>query len=228
METTEFDKLNKILGSPFSDHRYLELALTHRSAGPRNFERLEFLGDSILSFVIADNLFRKFPKAREGQMSRLRARLVKRETLAELARELDIGEYLIVGPGEQKSGGHKRASILSDAFEAVVGAIYLDRGLEVVQERVEHWFQSRLESLSPDNTQKDPKTRLQEFLQSRGSELPDYAVISVEGSAHDQEFIVECRVDALEKPALGSGGNRRQAEQIAAGAALELLGIVED
>jgi ribonuclease-3 len=228
LETKNLNNLNKILGSPFSDHHNLKLALTHRSASPRNFERLEFLGDSILSFVIADSLYRKFPTAREGQLSRLRARLVKRETLAELAREFGLGEYLILGSGEQKSGGYKRDSILSDAFEAVIGAIYLEKGLDVVRERLEHWFHNRIESLSPDDTQKDSKTRLQEFLQSRGSELPIYAVVSVEGRAHDQEFNVECRTDALKQPTLGSAGSRRQAEQIAAGAALELLGIVDD
>jgi len=224
----DLDKLNEILGSPFRNLDFLELALTHRSAGPKNFERLEFLGDSILSFIIADNLYRKFPDAREGQMSRLRARLVKRETLAEVARDLTLGEYLIMGSGEQKSGGYRRASILSDAFEAVVGAIYLEQGLEVAQERLEHWFQSRIESLSPDDTQKDSKTRLQEFLQSRGSELPEYTVISVEGRAHEQEFNVECRVSELKHPALGSGASRRQAEQMAAGEALAQLDIVED
>ena len=125
---TKLDKLDNILGSPFSDHRYLELALTHRSAGPRNFERLEFLGDSILSFVIADNLYRKFPTAREGQLSRLRARLVKRETLAELARDFNLGEYLIMGSGELKRCGYNRASISWDACEAVIGAIYIDKG----------------------------------------------------------------------------------------------------
>jgi ribonuclease-3 len=224
----DLDKLNKILGSPFGDIHYLELALTHRSAGPRNFERLEFLGDSILNFIIADNLYRRFPTAREGQMSRLRAKLVRRETLAEVARDLTLGEYLIMGSGEKKSGGYRRDSVLSDAFEAVVGAIYLEQGLEVVRERLEHWFQSRLASLSPDDTQKDSKTRLQEFLQSRGSQLPEYTVVSVEGRAHDQEFNVECRTDALEQPTLGSGGSRRQAEQIAAGAALGLLGVSDD
>ena len=153
---------------------------------------------------------------------------MKRETLAEVARDLNLGDYLIMGSGEQKSGGYRRDSILSDAFEAVVGAIYQEQGLEVVRERLEHWFQSRMESLSLDDTQKDSKTRLQEFLQSRGSQLPEYTVVSVEGRAHDQEFNVECRTDALKKPTLGSGASRRQAEQIAAGAALELLGIVED
>lgn len=225
---TKLDRLNNILGSPFSDHSYLELAMTHRSAGPRNFERLEFLGDSILNFVIADSLYRKFPTAREGQLSRLRARLVKRVTLAELARDFNLGEYLIMGSGELKSGGYKRDSILSDAFEAIVGAIYIDQGLEVVTERLEHWFQGRIESLSLDDTQKDPKTRLQEFLQSCGSQLPEYSVISVAGKAHDQVFNVECRIELLKKPSSGTGGSRRQAEQMAAGAALEQLGIAED
>jgi ribonuclease-3 len=224
----DLERLNEILGSPFSGHHFLKLALTHRSAGPRNFERLEFLGDSILNFVVADNLYHRFPTAREGQMSRLRAMLVKRETLAEIARELGLGEYLIMGSGEQKSGGYRRDSILSDAFEAVVGAIYLEQGLEVVRQRVEQWFQSHIESLSLEDTQKDSKSRLQEFLQSRGNELPEYTVVSVEGQPHDQEFNVECQIDGLEKPALGSGASRRQAEQMAAGAALVLLGIVED
>ena len=219
----KLDKLNDILGSPFSDYRLLKLALTHRSAGPDNYERLEFLGDSILSFVIADSLYQKFPTAREGQMSRLRASLVNGETLAEIAREFDLGNYLIMGSGELKSGGYKRTSILSDTFEALIGAIYVERGMAVAREKLDHWFQSRIEKLSLEHTQKDPKTELQEYLQSRGCDLPQYSVVCKEGKAHDQVFTVSCRVALLKNPASASGSTRRRAEQAAAAAVLEQL-----
>ncbi|OMH38124.1 ribonuclease III [Motiliproteus sp. MSK22-1] len=221
----QLNKLSKSLGYQFKDSQLMELALTHRSCGNNNNERLEFLGDSILNFVIADALFQQFPKAKEGQMSRLRARLVKGVTLAELAREMDLGEYLRLGSGELKSGGFRRESILADAVEALIGAIYLDSGLEQCRNRILSWYQSRLQSLSLDDTQKDPKTRLQEFLQSRRAELPKYHLIKVEGEAHAQTFYIECEIAFLGQSTHGQGSSRRIAEQVSAEAGLVALGV---
>ncbi|MFW6345529.1 MAG: ribonuclease III [Halomonas sp.] len=211
------------LGHDFGDDSLLELAMTHRSYGGQNNERLEFLGDSIVNFVIAEALFRRFPEAREGQLSRLRARLVKGPTLAELAREMGFGEHLRLGSGEMKSGGHRREPILADAVEAVIGAIYLDAGMEAVRARVLSWYAARLEGISLQDTQKDPKTRLQEFLQSRQAPLPCYEVVSVEGEAHAQTFTVECHVEVLAGHTVGVGASRRHAEQQAAELALRQL-----
>ncbi|MCE8032301.1 MAG: ribonuclease III [Halomonas sp.] len=208
------------IGHTFRDIALLELAMTHRSFGGQNNERLEFLGDSIVNFVIAEALYARFPQAREGQLSRLRARLVRGQTLAELAREMSFGECLRLGSGEMKSGGHRRDSILADAVEAVLGAIYLDAGMDVARARVLAWYAERLESIDLQDTQKDPKTRLQEFLQSRQSPLPRYEVVSVEGEAHDQTFTVECHVELLDSHTLGTGSSRRHAEQQAAELAL--------
>ncbi|MFG6178177.1 ribonuclease III [Halomonas sp. THAF12] len=208
------------IGHDFAQSDLLELALTHRSYGGRNNERLEFLGDSIVNFVIAEDLYQRFPQAREGQLSRLRARLVKGQTLAELAREMEFGDYLRLGSGEMKSGGHRRDSILADAVEAVIGAIYLDAGMDTARARVLAWYAERLEAIDLQDTQKDPKTRLQEFLQSRQAALPRYEVISVEGEAHAQTFTVECHVEMLEEHTRGTGSSRRHAEQQAAERAL--------
>lgn len=213
------------IGHDFRDPKLLELALTHRSVGGSNNERLEFLGDSIVNFVIGEALFKRFPAAREGQLSRLRAGLVKGQTLAVVAREFELGGCLRLGSGEMKSGGHRRDSILADALEGVIGAIYLDAGMDVARSRVLAWFGTRLEAIDLHNTQKDPKTRLQEFLQSRQQALPRYEVISVEGEAHSQTFSVECHVSMLgdESPTLGEGSSRRIAEQQAAELALSKL-----
>ncbi|MDN3522183.1 ribonuclease III [Halomonas ramblicola] len=218
--SNSLNAFSRRLGHDFGDPALLELAMTHRSYGGQNNERLEFLGDSIVNFVIAEALFRRFPEAREGQLSRLRARLVKGQTLAELAREMGFGEHLRLGSGEMKSGGHRRDSILADAVEAVIGAIYLDAGMESVRVRVLSWFAGRLEGISLQDTQKDPKTRLQEFLQSRQAPLPRYEVVSVEGEAHAQTFTVECHVEMLEAHTTGVGSSRRHAEQQAAEMAL--------
>lgn len=220
--------LNKLcvkLGYTFDNIDHLKLALTHRSFGGRNNERLEFLGDSIVNFVIAEALYHQFNEAREGQLSRLRARLVKGLTLAELAREFELGDYLQLGSGELKSGGYRRDSILADAMEAVIGAIYNDGGMEVCRERVLTWYEERLKNLNLNDTQKDPKTLLQEFLQSRQQALPKYEVISVEGEAHDQTFTVECEVVLLDSKTTGIGSSRRNAEQQAAQKALESLNV---
>ena len=218
-------RLERQLGYTFKDQELMILALTHRSFAGRNNERLEFLGDAILNFVAGEALFQRFPLAREGQLSRLRARLVKGETLAILARGFDLGEYLQLGSGELKSGGFRRESILADALEALIGAIYLDAGMDVARERVLAWLTHELEGLTLVDTNKDPKTRLQEFLQSRGCELPAYDVVDIQGDPHCRSFIVECRVSLLKENTQGQGASRRIAEQVAAAAALQALGV---
>lgn len=216
-------RLHRALGYEFSDPHLLDLALTHRSVGGRNNERLEFLGDSILNHIIAEALYQQFPKSREGDLSRLRASLVKGDTLAELARELELGEYLTLGSGERKSGGHRRGSILADALEAVVGAMLLDSNVEQCRSCVLALFKPRLAQLESGAAEKDAKTRLQEYLQGRGQPLPDYELLHVQGEDHNQQFHITCR---LQKPALvveGAGSSRRKAEQAAALSALEHL-----
>ncbi len=219
------EKLNLKLGSAFTNLGLLNQAVTHRSYSGNNNERLEFLGDAILNFLIAEDLYRRFPTAREGQLSRLRANLVKRETLAEIAREVELGEFLLLGQGEQKSGGSKRDSILADALEAIIGALFLDRDLPAVRERITHWFESRLKDLSLEDPQKDSKTRLQEYLQANRCSLPDYTVVSAVGKAHARTFYVECAAALLETPVAGSGSSIRIAEQEAAAQALITLGV---
>ncbi|MDN3615165.1 ribonuclease III [Vibrio gallaecicus] len=220
------DKLERKIGYQFNDADLIHLALTHRSAAGKHNERLEFLGDSILSFVIADDLYHRFPKVNEGDMSRMRATLVRGHTLAELGREFELGDYLKLGPGELKSGGFRRDSILADAVEAIIGAVYLDSDTEVVRRIILSWYQSRLESIQPGISQKDPKTRLQEFLQGRRNPLPVYTVTNIKGEAHNQEFTVECEVAGTDKPVIGKGTSRRKAEQAAAETALERLSNV--
>ncbi|CAH6861962.1 RNase III [Vibrio chagasii] len=220
------DKLERKIGYQFNDADLIHLALTHRSAAGKHNERLEFLGDSILSFVIADDLYHRFPKVNEGDMSRMRATLVRGHTLAELGREFELGDYLKLGPGELKSGGFRRDSILADAVEAIIGAIYLDSDTETVRSIILSWYQSRLEAIQPGVSQKDPKTRLQEFLQGRRNPLPVYTVTNIKGEAHNQEFTVECEVAGVDKPVIGKGTSRRKAEQAAAETALEQLSNV--
>lgn len=217
-------ELARKLGNPCTDPELFELALTHRSCGKRNNERLEFLGDAILSFVIADDLYQRFPAAREGQMSRLRSRVVKGETLAKIARDMQVGDYLKLGSGELKSGGYRRDSILADSVEAIIGAVYLDQGIEAARAFILHWFAGHLEQLDLNISLKDAKTRLQEFLQSRRVDLPHYELVSVEGDPHDQTFHIRCQVALLEQPTEGHGSSRRQAEQEAARKTLKTLG----
>ncbi|MDE1515228.1 MULTISPECIES: ribonuclease III [Vibrio] len=221
--TPLMNKLTSKLGYTFQDSGLLNLALTHRSANGKHNERLEFLGDSILSFVIADDLYHRFPKVDEGDMSRMRATLVRGHTLAELGREFDLGDYLKLGPGELKSGGFRRDSILADAVEALIGGIYLDSDLETVRGIVLKWYQCRLDEIKPGVSQKDPKTRLQEFLQGRRKPLPIYTVTNIKGEAHNQEFSVACEVAGMDAPVIGKGTSRRKAEQAAAETALEQL-----
>ncbi|MGF1697728.1 ribonuclease III [Vibrio lamellibrachiae] len=217
------EKLQKKIGYQFNDADHLDLALTHRSAHGKHNERLEFLGDSILSFVIADDLYHRFPKVNEGDMSRMRATLVRGHTLAELGREFELGDYLKLGPGELKSGGFRRDSILADAVEAIIGAVYLDSDTEMVRKIILSWYKTRLDAIEPGVSQKDPKTRLQEFLQGRRKPLPVYTVTNIKGEAHNQEFTVSCDVAGLGQPVIGKGTSRRKAEQAAAGTALELV-----
>ncbi len=217
------DELCRRLDYRFADAGLLEEALTHRSVSERNNERLEFLGDGILNFVIADALFHRHPGDAEGGLSRLRASLVNRETLATLARQIDLGNALRLGSGELKSGGRRRDSILSDALEAVFGAVYLDGGFGACQDLILRLYAERLEHLPSAADLKDPKTRLQEYLQAARLPLPSYEVLDVTGKAHDQLFRVACRVDGLTSESIGEEGSRRRAEQRAAEALLEQL-----
>ncbi|MDO3384109.1 ribonuclease III [Gilvimarinus algae] len=218
-------RLQRRLGYEFGRPESLQLALSHRSVGADNNERLEFLGDSILNFLIGEALFEKFETAREGQLSRLRAQLVKGDTLAEIAREFELGECLKLGEGELKSGGQRRDSILADAVEAIIGAIYLEAGLDTCRERVLHWYRERLASLTLDTPAKDAKTRLQEYLQSRREPLPEYRVAEVEGEAHAQVFTVECHVSLLPTPERARASSRRVAEKKSAAQVLKRLGV---
>jgi ribonuclease-3 len=222
------NELTKRLGYVFRDAALLARALTHRSRSSRNYERLEFLGDSILSFVIADVLYDRFPQLSEGELTRLRATLVRRETLAALARELDLGDCLDLGGGELKSGGFDRDSILADGLEAVFGAVYKDGGIETVREVVLRLYQPILDSIDPSSILKDPKTRLQEFLQRKSLATPIYNVLEVSGEPHQQHFIVECRVPGMVEAVRGEGSSRRYAEQAAARRACELLNCKAD
>lgn len=215
-------RLQTDLNYHFSDLELLETATTHRSVGLRNNERLEFLGDSILGFVIAEQLFNKFPAADEGQLSRLRASLVKKESLAVIGRELSLGKYLKLGQGELRSGGHARDSILADAVEAIIAAIYLDAGYEKSRAFILNLYQSQLSEVSLEEGKKDPKTRLQELLQANKLPLPSYTVIESSGPQHKQQFIVNCQVEGLNLSANGKGESKRKAEQAAAKQILDL------
>lgn len=219
------DQLQRKLSYIFVQPPLLLQALTHRSANGKHNERLEFLGDSILSFVIADALYHRFPRVDEGDMSRMRATLVRGNTLAELAREFELGECLRLGPGELKSGGFRRDSILADTVEAIIGAIFLDSNIDTIQEVILLWYHTRLAAICPGDKQKDPKTRLQEFLQGRHLPLPTYLVTQVKGEAHDQEFTIQCQISGLTDSVVGVGTSRRKAEQSAAEEALKILGL---
>jgi len=221
----DHDTLCRKLGYTFQNPALLKAALTHRSIRGDNNERLEFLGDAILNCVIAAAIFQQCPKAHEGELSRLRAHLVNGETLATMAQEFELGNYLRLGAGELKSGGARRKSILADALEAIIAAIYLDSGQNMVvcQERILSWFATRLEQVTELSRQKDPKTYLQEYLQGRKIQPPIYTVLSVEGAAHEQTFHVECRVDTLSHVTEGVGDSRRHAEQVAAKKYIEWL-----
>ena len=223
--TVNVRQLEKNFSYRFADRTLAELALTHRSAARVNNERLEFLGDAILGFLIADELLRRFPESSEGALSRKRSLLVNQQTLADIAVRLELGEILVLGPGELKSGGKERESILADAVEAVIGAIYLDGGLEVCRKVVLSLYYDLLDNDSSSVTAKDSKTRLQELLQARCLPLPVYKVLSIDGEEHQQNFLVSCQISLLSECTLGQGVNRRVAEQQAASQALEALGL---
>ncbi|WP_145988269.1 ribonuclease III [Thalassotalea sp. HSM 43] len=218
-------QLQKKLGYQFNDQKLLVTALTHRSAKGDNNERLEFLGDSILGYIIARALFDQFPKASEGELTRMRSTLVRGVTLAELGRDFELGESLVLGPGELKSGGFRRDSILEDAIEAIIGAVFLDSDMDTCRDLVLSWFAPRLAQISPGQSQKDPKTRLQEYLQGRKLALPKYDVIDTSGQAHNQQFTVSCQVESIKNAIITKGTSRRKAEQAAAEQALEQLNV---
>jgi ribonuclease-3 len=215
--------LSSRLGYEFTDDRLLEIALTHRSSDRENNERLEYLGDAILDFIIAEALYLKFPRAPEGVLTRLRASLVRRETLAALARDLQLGGLIRLGGGERKSGGWRRDSILSNTLEAVIGAIYLDSGLESCRRVVLQMFGALLDGVSDADPEKDAKTALQEYLQARKLPLPVYHVVAEQGEAHARTFRVECLIDCLGQSVVAEGQSKRSAEQAAARRALEIL-----
>lgn len=224
MVQNDLQRLCRRLGYEFKNLALLKQALTHCSASNVNNERFEFLGDSILSFVIANVLFERFPEESEGQLSRLRAFLVKGEMLAEIAMELQLGDFLYLGQGELKSGGFRRASILADALEAVIAAVFLDGGIVLSEQVILRLYSTRLDDKDVlKNNIKDPKTQLQEFLQAEKRPLPDYSLIKTEGEEHNQIFHVTCTVQGFEKTTLGIGGNRRKAEQEAAKQLLQAL-----
>lgn len=208
--------LTRSLGHDFAQPALLQQALTHRSFGAPNNERLEFLGDGVLNCVVAHLLYQRFPDLPEGDLSRLRAHLVKEGALSDIARRLALGDALRLGEGEMKSGGWRRPSILADALEAVIGAVFLDAGFAAVEGVVARLYAPLLEGLDPKTLGKDPKTLLQEYLQGRRLALPEYHLLAAEGEAHCQTFRVECRIPALNIRTRGEGGSRRAAEQQAA------------
>lgn len=216
-------RLEARLGHSFADPGLFVRALTHRSAGARNNERLEFLGDAILTFLVAEHVYEAYPRGSEGKLTRLRARIVRRESLAGAARGLGVGDALVLGAGEHKTGGGERESILAGAFEAIVGAIYLDSDLATCRNRtralLEHWF----DAASLDDGDKDAKTRLQELMQSRAQPLPVYRIVEVGGADHERRFTVCCRVEGVDDERIGTGSSRRRAEQDAAMRVMDML-----
>lgn len=215
--------LQKKLNYQFNDLEHLVLALTHRSASHQHNERMEFLGDAILGNIIAIKLYEMFPKADEGELSRLRSFLVKEKALFEIAQTLELGDFLNLGSGELKSGGFRRASILSDAFEAIIAAIYLDSDFSTTQHFILAIYQDKLASLSLDMAKKDPKTRLQEWLQAKNLDVPHYQVVREDGKDHAKIYWVDCQVNYQKIQTQGQGASRRKAEQDAAEKVLEQL-----
>jgi ribonuclease-3 len=217
------DWLRARLGYEPREPSLFESALTHRSAGSAHYERLEFLGDAVVNLVVAERLYSQYPDATEGDLSRLRARLVSEDPLAEIAQSIGLGDALQLGTGEQRSGGYRRQSILADGFEAVCGALFLDGGFAAVRAALDPLFAARIAELPDPGTLKDAKTRLQEHLQGRGMPLPRYALTAVDGEPHEQTFVVSCDVPGLGTPCTGTGSTRRRAEQAAAELALARL-----
>lgn len=222
------DTLQQSLSHRFADISLLKQALTHRSAEKINNERFEFLGDSLLGFFVAELLYEQYPDAAEGELSRMRASMVNKPALAAIARSLELGKYLRLGSGERQSGGAARDSILSDAVEAVIAAIYLDGGIDACKKQVREWALAQIKSQNTLKESKDAKTQLQELMQAKGMMLPNYEVVKVEGEAHDQIFTISCSVAALEESKLGDGRSKRAAEQMAATKILKELGAEID
>lgn len=215
--------LTRALNYRFADDSLLVLSLTHRSHSSPHNERLEFLGDSLLNCTVAAELYRRYPQLPEGDLSRLRAHLVRQDSLHKLAQSICLGNFLRLGEGELKSGGHQRPSILADALEAVFGAVYLDGGFEAAQQTIQRLYAAMFEELMPGQSMKDAKTRLQEWLQGRKKPLPRYIVLETTGVAHNQQFAVACELDDPKVRVTGAGGSRRLAEQAAAENALKVL-----
>jgi len=215
-QSNAINTLLKKLEYSFNNIDLLNEALTHRSYASVNNERLEFLGDGILNFVIAHELFKLYPDVQEGDLSRLRANLVNKEPLAEIASQLNLGEVIKLGSGELKSGGFRRPSILADSVESILGAVYCDGGFDSARELIVRLYSDRLASPTDLQSLKDPKTRLQELLQSRRFDLPDYQVVNISGQAHAQVFHVECSIKQMGIEVKGEGKSRRKAEQVAA------------
>ncbi len=213
---TNVELVQKVIQYTFNDVNLLKQALTHRSANHKHNERLEFLGDAILGSVIATALYQKFPKANEGQLSRLRSFLVKEKALADLANELEFSQFVILGSGELKSGGFRRASILSDVFEAIIGAVILDSNYQKAEEYILTLYKSKLSSITLNMADKDPKTKLQEWLQARNYAIPNYEVVKEAGKDHAKTYWVNCKLDYQNISVEGSGNSRRNAEQDAA------------
>ncbi|HLA33317.1 MAG TPA: ribonuclease III [Rhodocyclaceae bacterium] len=219
----KFLRLEAALGHTFGRPDYLRQAMTHRSYAKPHYERLEFLGDSVLNCAISSALYRRFPGLKEGELSRLRANLVRQETLAEIAARVSLGEFILLGEGELKSGGERRPSILADALEAAIGAIFLDAGFDVAQAAVERLYRDAVAAIDPMVSGKDAKTHLQEILQAQRFPVPSYRILSTRGEAHAQEFEVECLIPALKIRSLGVGSSRRIAEQQAAQRAIDAI-----
>ncbi len=220
---SDLKRLEQSLDYTFQNSSLLKEAVTHRSANPKNNERLEFLGDSILNFVVAADLFTRYPQSSEGDLSRIRASLVNKEGLHIVSQDLKLGNYLILGSGELKSGGYRRNSILADTVEAIFGAVYMDSDLIRCQTLILMLYKEQLENIPDADSLKDPKTRLQELLQSRKLGLPEYDIIETVGKAHNQQFTVSCSINKFELKTKGKATNRRKAEQSAAGEMLILV-----
>lgn len=221
-----YNSLCDRLGYHFKDIENLKLALTHRSASSKHNERLEFLGDAVLGMVVAKILYDNFPMVPEGKLTRMRSSLVKGETLAKLAKSFELSDVLQLGAGELKSGGFSNESILADAFEATIGAIYLESGLDTCFDLIKIWFAEHLNKLDPDFHPKDNKTQLQEYLQGKQLPLPEYNIVDIQGKAHEQTFHVTCKVEGLHESVHAAGRSRRKAEQEAARLTLaELMNV---
>ncbi len=220
----KLDKFQTILDYHFKQSDLLEQALTHRSySRNKNNERLEFLGDSVLNLVISQYIYEREPEADEGDLSRIRSSLVNEEALARVARDIGLGDFIYLGGGELKSGGFRRSSILSDTLEAIIGAIYLDSGFDKARDTILFLYRDYLRTLPDTDTLKDAKTQLQEYLQSKQLDLPEYSVIKTTGKSHDQVFTVSCRVTSLQVQSSGTGSSRKKAEQNAAKKMLDQL-----